>query len=157
MASTKQSSGGGTPGTLADITTGPTVVRTPSAVLVEDPGGTPVKHDLSCAVRYWDHTGDQEELDARTFCNPGGTEVGAVSHGLTVGLYWSEELDATLRPLAGAEVQFEFKDNDDDTQVVAIRSRFGVLPFGRHEVGQLVEVDLVCAVLSDPILTTPTP
>ena len=142
---------------MADITSGPTVVRTPTATLVEDPAGTPVKHDLSCAVRWWEHTGDQEELEARTFCNPGGSEVGAVSHGLTIGFYWSEELDATMRPLVGEEVQWEFLDNTDDTQVVAIRSRFGVLPFGRHEVGQLVEVDLVCAVLADPTLATPTP
>ena len=141
---------------MADVTGTPTVVRTPSADLISDPLGTPVHNDISCAVRYWDHQSDVEELDSRTFCAPGATEVGAVTDSLVIGLLWSEEVDDILRPLIGEEVWFEFKDNSAETEVKQFKSRFGAVPFGRHEVGQLVEVDLACAVLSTPDTVTPT-
>lgn len=154
----KTKQGGGSPTQLADVTGSPTVVRTPSADLISDPTGTPVHNDISCAVRYWDHSADVEELDSRTFCNPGGTEVGATTHSLVIGILWSQEVDDILRPLLGQEVWFEFKDNVDDTTVTRFESRYNAVPLGRHEVGQLVEVELACAVLAEPITgSTPTP
>lgn len=135
---------------MADVSGAPIVVRTPEADLITDPEGTPVHNDISCAVFYWDHSADVEELDSKTFCAPGATDVGAVTDSLVVGLRWSQEVDDILRPLLGQEVWFEFKDNAADSTVSRFKSRFNAVPLGRHEVGQLIEVELACAVLATP-------
>ena len=141
---------------MADITNGPTVPRTPTATIVEDPDGTAVLHDISCAVQFWDHSADVEELDASTFCSPGATETGRVTDSLVIGLRWSDELYDTLNLLVGEVCLFEGLDNTGDTDVSQFRIRFGAVPFGRHEAGQLIDIELACAVLATPTRTTPT-
>ena len=137
---------------MADITTGPWVPRTPKAQIVEDPGGTPVISDISCAVQYFDASADVEELDASTYCKPGATETGKVTNSLVIGLRWSEELYNLLEPLVGTAVNFEVLANEGDTNGAIFNIRFGAVPFGRWEVGQLIDVELACAVLTEPTM-----
>lgn len=132
------------------------ISREPELKFIFDPDGTPTEVDLSCYAVAVDPSSDTETIDIGTFCNPNASELGRTTESIVVAFLWEEALYDALQPHIGEEFELQFKANTGDTKAVICRARYAAMPWGRFELGQRVEVDLACAVLTTLTYNTPS-
>lgn len=123
----------------------PTVLRDPELIITF--GGTPV--DLSEWTKRVSPASEVESLDARTFAHPKRMLNGQVTDSLTVTALWAPELYAAMLPYIDQEGEMAFKPDSGDSEAIRATVSYATLPWGDFELGQVVEVSISLAVLSD--------
>lgn len=123
----------------------PTVLREPELIITF--GSTPV--DLSEWTKGVTPGSEVEKLDGRTFAHPKRELNGSVTDSLAITLLWAPELYAALLPFIDAEGTMAFKMDASDSLALRATVSYATLPWGDFALGQVVEVTLTLAVLSD--------
>jgi hypothetical protein len=124
----------------------PMVVKEPEVQITF--GATVI--DFSDSVVAVEVGSEAETVDIGTFANPKAQEIGKVTDSITMALLWSDALQVSASPYINTEGTFKFTpDSNDASAYIQTTVKYGTLPFGRFEVGQRVESDLVLAVLDD--------
>ena len=111
----------------------------------------PTVVDLSPYCIAFEPGSEVETVDLGVFSDPKASDTGRVTDTLTLALLWSPALYDALAPFVGSTGTFAGKYTTADTRAVRATVKYGTLPWGRFELGQRVEVDLVLAITTGGI------
>lgn len=105
--------------------------------------------DLGAHIIGVEPTEDVEVVDVRTFANPKGQDFGNQTDGLTLSLKWSPDLYAALAPYKNTEGALVFKYATTAPAGIRATIKYGAVPWGSFNLGEVVEVSLPCIVIGD--------
>jgi hypothetical protein len=122
------------------------IVREPTLVITYT---GPVAVDLSNYLVAAEMTSEAEMVDVGTFGAPMGQDTGRRSDSITLALLWSDALHTLLAAHVNAEGDLVFTPDSGDASTLTCKVKYGAVPYGRFELGQKVEVDLVLAIVDE--------
>lgn len=129
---------------------GGVIARNPSCKLTF---GTVVL-DISDYVVAVEPSSEAEQIDMGTFANPKASETGRVTDAVTIAVLWAPGLYDMLAPYVNVQGTVEARYAASDPKAIRAAVKYGTLPWGRVEVGQRIEADLVLVVPTGDISYT---